>query len=72
MELTPALHRDALPRGRRMHQELDVPVLTSMLRLAVVDEQSLGLGTRELPLPVKEPPEKAPTEAKKVPIEPGR
>ncbi len=70
LELGPASYRDALVGGLRIHQEVDVPVSASVLRLGVMDESSKRLGTLEVPLPVKEPPEEAQAQAKKVPIEP--
>jgi len=70
VDLGPASYRDAMLGGLRMHQEVDVPITASALRLGVVDEQSHRIGTLDVPLPVKAPPDEASVEARKVPIEP--
>jgi len=49
--------QDAFVGGLRMHQEVDVPVAATSLRLGVVDELSRRMGTLELPLPLKAPPD---------------
>jgi hypothetical protein len=58
--------------GLRLHQEIDIPVESIAMRLGVEDTANSHLGTLEIPLPVKPPPE-APTAAAQKslpPIEP--
>jgi len=70
-DLKPAAYRDILIGGLRMHQDVDVPVNAVSLRLGVFDEQNRHLGTLELPLPLKAPPDDALVLARKLPpIEP--
>jgi hypothetical protein len=57
--------------GFRIHQEFDVPVNATSLRLGVEDELNRRLGTLEISLPVPQPPEQAGLRAKTLPdIEP--
>lgn len=46
-DLKPATYQDVLIGGFRMHQEVDVPVAASTLRLSVLDEMNRHLGTLE-------------------------
>jgi VWFA-related protein len=70
-DLKPAAYRDMIIGGLRMHQEVDVPVNAVSMRLGVLDELSRHLGTLELPLPLKAPPDDPATHARKLPpIEP--
>ena len=65
------VYRDVMIGGFRLHQELDVPTRAISLRLGVVDETTAHLGTIELPLPVKPPPDAPPARARSLPpVEP--
>jgi hypothetical protein len=70
-DLKPAAYRDMIIGGLRMHQDVDVPVNAVSLRLGVFDEQSRHLGTLELPLPLKAPPDDPASHTRRLPpIEP--
>ena len=70
-DLKPPAYRDMLIGGFRMHQDVDVPANAVSLRLGVFDEHSRHLGTLELPLPLKAPPDDAAAQTRKLPpIEP--
>lgn len=70
-DLKPAGYRDLLIGGLRLHQDVDVPANAVSLRLGVFDEQSRHLGTLELPLPLKAPPDETAAQGRKLPpIEP--
>jgi hypothetical protein len=70
-DLKPAAYQDMIIGGLRMHQEVDVPVNAVSLRLGVLDELSRHLGTLELPLPLKAPPDDPATQTRRLPpIEP--
>ncbi|MGO9339462.1 MAG: VWA domain-containing protein [Terracidiphilus sp.] len=70
-DLKPAGYRDMLIGGLRLHQDMDVPTNAVSMRLGVFDEQSHHLGTLELPLPLKAPPDDAAAQARKMPpVEP--
>lgn len=69
-DLKPSAYEDVLAGGLRMHQEVDVPLSAVTLRLGVMDEIAHHLGTLELPLPVKAPPEETANRRKLPPIEP--
>jgi hypothetical protein len=54
-----------------VHQEIDVPVKSITMRLGVEDAANSHLGTLEIPLPVKAPPETAAARRNSLPpIEP--
>lgn len=70
-DLKPAGYRDMLIGGLRMHRDVDIPANAASLRLGVFDEQSRHLGTLELPLPLKAPPDDPIARARRLPpIEP--
>ena len=70
-DLKPAAYRDMIIGGLRMHQEVDVPANAVSLRLGVFDEQSRHLGTLELPLPLKAPPDEPAAQGRRLPpVEP--
>jgi len=64
--------RDVLAGGLRLHQEIDIPVKSIAMRLGVEDTANSHLGTLEIPLPVKPPPDVPRAAASKTlpPIEP--
>ena len=70
-DLKPEALRDIMLGGVRVHQEIDVPVKSTAMRLGVEDVANSHLGTLEIPLPVKAPPD-APVVARRSlpPIEP--
>ena len=49
--------RDIMLGGVRLHQEVDVPVNSTTMRLGVEDMANSHVGTLEIPLPVKAPPD---------------
>lgn len=70
-DLKPASYHDVMVGGFRIHQEFDVPVGATSLRLGVEDELNRRLGTIEISLPVPQPPQEAGLRAKALPeIEP--
>ena len=70
-DLKPSSYKDVMVGGFRIHQEFDVPVSATSLRLGVEDELNRRLGTVEISLPVPQPPEQAGLRAKSLPeIEP--
>jgi len=70
-DLKPPSYKDVMVGGFRIHQEFDVPVNATSLRLGVEDELNRRLGTIEISLPVPQPPEQAGLRAKTLPdIEP--
>jgi len=68
--LNPTAYRDALIGGLRAHQEFEVPVAATSLRLGVLDMLSRHVGTLELPLPLAAPPGEVSAERKLPPVEP--
>jgi VWFA-related protein len=54
-DLKPNDYKDVMTGGVRIHQEVDVPVVSTSLRIGVEDEATSRLGTLELPLPVPPP-----------------
>jgi VWFA-related protein len=70
-DLKPETVRDVTLGGLRLHQEIDVPVKSTTMRLGVEDTANSHLGTLEIPLPVKAPPETAAARRNSLPpIEP--
>jgi VWFA-related protein len=55
--LKPDSMRDIMLGGVRLHQEIDVPVTSTVMRLGVEDMANSHVGTLEIPLPVKAPPD---------------
>ena len=51
--------KDVVAGGVRMHQEIEVPVKSTTMRLGVEDLSNGHIGTIEIPLPVPPPPEVA-------------
>jgi hypothetical protein len=51
-DLGPAAYHDVLAEGFRMHQEMDVPLTASSLRVGVLDTTTGRMGTLEIRLPV--------------------
>ena len=49
--------RDVMLGGVRLHQEVEVPVNSTTMRLGVEDMANSHVGTIEIPLPVKAPPD---------------
>ena len=49
--------KDVMAGGLRLHQEVDVPVNSIVLRLGVEDVSNSHIGTIEIPLPVPPPPQ---------------
>ena len=56
-DLKPETFRDIQLGGVRVHQEIDVPLKSIALRLGVEDVADSHIGTLEIPLPVKAPPD---------------
>ena len=56
-DLKTAAMRDVMLGGVRLHQEIDVPVNSTTMRLGVEDMANSHVGTVEIPLPVKPPPD---------------
>ncbi|HEX4487738.1 MAG TPA: VWA domain-containing protein [Terriglobales bacterium] len=54
-DLKPAEYKDVMTGGVRIHQEVDIPVASTSLRLGIEDDATSRLGTLELPLPVAAP-----------------
>jgi VWFA-related protein len=56
-DLKPEVMKDIMAGGVRLHQEIDVPVNGTAMRLGVEDVSNSHLGTMEIRLPVPAPPE---------------
>lgn len=56
-DFNPDAMKDVVAGGVRMHQEIEVPVKSTTLRLGVEDLSNGHIGTIEIPLPVPPPPE---------------
>jgi hypothetical protein len=56
-DLKTAAMQDVMLGGVRLHQEIDVPVNSTTMRLGVEDMANSHVGTIEIPLPVKPPPD---------------
>jgi hypothetical protein len=56
-DIKPEVFQDILLSGVRVHQEIDVPAKSAVMRLGVEDEANSHIGTIEIPLPVKAPPD---------------
>ena len=56
-DIKPEVFQDILLGGVRVHQEIDVPAKSAVMRLGVEDEANSHIGTIEIPLPVKAPPD---------------
>ncbi len=55
--LEPALYKNVIGGEFQLHQEVDVPVRATSLRLGIQDQMSNHLGTIEIPLPVPPSPD---------------
>ena len=55
-DVQPAAFKQLLSGGCQVHQEIDVPVKASFLRLGIQDQMSNDVGTLEFPLPVPPDP----------------
>ena len=51
-DIKPELVKQILNEGCQVHQEVDVPIKASFLRIGIQDQMSNNVGTLELPLPV--------------------
>jgi hypothetical protein len=60
--------RDVMLGGVRLHQEIDVPVNSTRMRLGVEDIANSHVGTLEIPLPVKAPPDAPIATHRSVPV----
>jgi hypothetical protein len=69
VDLKPEGYRDATLAGLRLHQEIEIPVAASALRLGVEDELNPRVGTLELPLPLA-PSDEPREQARKPAFEP--
>ena len=70
-DLNPTSYQDVMIGGFRMHQEIDVPIRAVSLRLGVEDGSTAHIGTLDVPLPLKAPPDGPALRAKaQPPIEP--
>jgi hypothetical protein len=56
-DLKPEVMKDIMAGGVRIHQEIDVPVSGTAMRLGVEDVSNSHVGTMEIRLPVPVPPE---------------
>ncbi len=56
-DLKPDVMKDIMAGGMRLHQEIDVPVTGTAMRLGVEDVSDSHVGTMEIRLPVPAPPE---------------
>ena len=55
-DLTPENYQRVVAGGLRVHQEIDVPVKATWLRMGVQDALTGKMGTIEVPLPIAAPP----------------
>ena len=56
-DIKPEQMKDLMAGGVRLHQEIDVPVNGTVMRLGVEDASNSHVGTMEIRLPVPAPPE---------------
>lgn len=56
-DLQPEIYKEALSGGVRVHQEVDVPVAATSLRVGIQDQLSNYVGTVDLSLPLPAPPD---------------
>jgi VWFA-related protein len=56
-DLKPEVMKDVMAGGVRLHQEIDVPMTGTAMRLGVEDVSNSHVGTVEIRLPVPAPPE---------------
>ena len=69
--LNATAYKDTQIGGLRTHQEFEVPVTATSVRLGIVDVLSGHLGTLELPMPLTAPPEEVRLATRRLPpVEP--
>ena len=56
-DLRPEVYKDALSGGVRVHQEVDVPVAATSMRIGIQDQLSNYVGTIDVSLPIPAPPD---------------
>jgi VWFA-related protein len=56
-DLRPEVYKDAVTGGVRVHQEVDVPVAATSMRIGIQDQLSNYVGTIDLSLPIPAPPD---------------
>ena len=56
-DLRPEVYKDVVTGGVRVHQEVDVPVAATSMRIGIQDQLSNYVGTIDLSLPVPAPPD---------------
>jgi len=70
-DIKPEQMKDLMAGGVRVHQEIDVPVNGTAMRLGVEDMSNSHVGTMEIKLPVPAPPEGQAGERRSLPpVEP--
>jgi hypothetical protein len=70
-DLSPKTLQGVLRTGMRLHQEVEIPVKGTVMRLGVEDMANSHIGTVEISLPVKAPPEVAVSQSRRMPpVEP--
>jgi hypothetical protein len=70
-DLSPKVMQAVLQTGMRLHQEVEVPLKGTAMRLGVEDVANSHIGTVEIALPVKAPPEVAGVPSRRMPpVEP--
>jgi hypothetical protein len=71
IDLKPQGFRDVMLGGLRVQQQIEVPTKSASMRLGVEEVANSHIGTLEIPLPVKAPPNSANvSRASLPPIEP--
>jgi len=70
LDLKPAVYKEAILSGLRLHREVEIPLVSTSLRMGVEDETGQRVGTMELPLPLEVPVDQATREGHKIPLEP--
>jgi hypothetical protein len=56
-DLQPEAYKDVMSGGVRVHQEVDVPVAATSMRVGIQDQLSNYVGTIDLSLPIPAPPD---------------
>jgi VWFA-related protein len=56
-DLQPEAYKDVMSGGVRVHQEVDVPVAATSMRIGIQDQLSNYVGTIDLSLPIPAPPD---------------
>jgi hypothetical protein len=68
--LLPEAYKEAILSGLWLHREVEIPLVSTSLRMGVEDETGQRVGTMELPLPLEVPADHAAREDHKIPLEP--